>query len=443
MADLVDLPDHEFARQWPRLTPEERREIPADVQRQCIERFRTLTPWVDQTIARAEHKGRRGNGQDHASTFVGAWPEPLDLEALAEREPEPPRFIVRDWLPCGYATLLAGHGGVGKSGIALHLTVCIAAGIPFFGIEVERRRSSYVSCEDREGLLHWRLARICRHNGVNLANLRGWLNVRDLVGRDCVLWERDPRTGYTVTTAYGALLHSIEDQATEFLVVDGISDTYGGNENAKTEVKRFVNALVAPIPADRGAALLVGHIAKPAASGIATTEGYSGTTGWHNSVRARWYLYPETRDDGEDAKRPERTGDLILELQKSNMGRIDQQMRFAWDEAAHLFVGRDIVAETLSDRAHRDRLEQDGVLAALRACTDHVPAATSGQRTAYHVLAARPEFPDSLRSGKPARRRFWRHMETLRQMRLVEETSIRRENRHTTLVLRPTVEGAR
>src|SRR5690242_16561199 len=58
---------------------------------------------------------------------TGAGPSPLDLEALAERNPEPPKFIVADWLPCGYATLLAGHGGVGKSGIALHLAVCIAS----------------------------------------------------------------------------------------------------------------------------------------------------------------------------------------------------------------------------------------------------------------------------------------------------------------------------
>ncbi len=35
----------------------------------------------------------------------------------------------------------------------------------------------------------------------------------------------------------------------------------------------------------------------------------------------------------------------------------------------------------------------------LKACKDHVPAATSGQRTAYHVLSAQPNFPESLRAG--------------------------------------------
>ena len=68
------------------------------------------------------------------------WPDSLDLEALSELEPEKPRFIIPDWGPVGYAWLFAGHGGVGKSGIALHLAVCLAAGVPFFGIEVELKR---------------------------------------------------------------------------------------------------------------------------------------------------------------------------------------------------------------------------------------------------------------------------------------------------------------
>jgi RecA-family ATPase len=44
--------------------------------------------------------------------------------------------------------------------------VCIALGIPFFGIETARRRVFYLSCEDRESVLHWRLAHICSYLGV-------------------------------------------------------------------------------------------------------------------------------------------------------------------------------------------------------------------------------------------------------------------------------------
>jgi RecA-family ATPase len=405
--------------------------------------------WIDDVVAfkhetlaeqRAPKKPPSSNGEDEPA--AGTWPQPLDLQSLARREPEPPRFILTDWLPCGYATLFAGHGGVGKSGIALYLAVCIAAGVPFFGIEVQRRRVLYLSCEDREGVLHWRLCRICAHLNMDLARLCGWLDVLDLVGHDAVLWNRDPRTGDAITVAYGALHERVRLQQTEVLVVDSIADAFGGNENARGEVKRFVNLLVALVPVDAGAVLLVGHLPKPAARGEPTSEGYSGSTAWHNSVRARWYLYPETRQ-GEDGERAERTGDLILELQKSNLGRADQQMRFAWSDEARLFLGRDIVGETASDRGHRDRIERDAILAALRASIDPVPAATTGQRTAYHVLAARPEFPDSLRSGRVERRRFWRQIEALRAMGAIGEGSIRRADRHYMQTLVALPEGVR
>lgn len=376
-----------------------------------------------------------------------AWPASLDLEALALREPEQPRFIIPDWLPCGYATLLAGHGGIGKSAIALHLAVCTAAGVPFFGLEVARRRVLYLSCEDREAVLHWRLFRICAHLGVDLVSLRGWLEIIDLVGADAILWERDPRTGATVTPGYGRLQERMRDHQTDVLMVDGITDTYAGGEGNRADVKRYVNSLVALIPADTGAVLLIGHVSKPGATAGANGDGYSGTTGWHNAARARWYLYPEATQD-EDGERDARTGDLILDLQKSNNGRTDQSVRFSWDHEAHLFIGREIVGATASDRAHRDRIEQKGILAALRACAESVPpivvpTAMTGQRTAYHVLNQRPEFPASLRAGKPAKRRFWRQIESLRQMHTIEETTYRRINRHLAEQITLTTEGKR
>jgi RecA-family ATPase len=382
---------------------------------------------------------------DQAENFQDddAWPQSLDLAALSRTEPTPPQFIMDDWLPCGYATLLAGHGGVGKSAIALHLAVCIAAGVPFFGAPVERRRVMYLSCEDRTGILHWRLRRICDFLELDLASLREWLAVVDLVGHDVVLWERDPRTGNTVTAAYVRLTERMREYQTEVLFVDGISDTYGGSGGSKTEVKRYVNALVGLLPADRGALVLIGHIDKKAARNGASTEGYDGTTGWHNAVRARLYLYPEAQQD-ENSDRPERTGELILDLQKTNYGRIDQQMKFRWDEQAHLFVGAPVGA-TAFDRKHRDREEQDGIRRALKGCMEaelYVPAAKQGSHTAYGTLSLRPEFPESLKGGgRPKTRRFNRQIEMLRQLRHIEESNYRRANRHKVATLVLTAEG--
>lgn len=351
------------------------------------------------------------------------WPPALDLESLSEKTPEPPKFIIPDWLPCGYATLFAGHGGVGKSGIALHLAVCIAAGQPFFGLDVQQRRVLYLSCEDRESVLHWRLARIAAHLGISLASLRGKLEIIDLVGADTIMWEKT-REG-NLQAPWFELAKRMRTYTTEVLFVDGITDTYGGNENAKPEVKSFIRCLMKLIEPERGAVVLIGHIAKPSA-GQATTEGYSGTTGWHNSVRARWYLYPETEANDEGSRT--KTGELVLELQKSNLGQTDQTMRFNWDNGSHLFIGQSASLSAF-DRKHQEREEHRGILTALKAASD-VPAATTGRRTAYHVLSARPEFPQTLKNGKGSVRRFWRHIEELRAMGLIQENEIRRADRH-------------
>lgn len=379
--------------------------------------------------------------REHDAQFD--WAPALNLAELAKHEPAAPRFIVPDWLPCQYATLLAGHGGIGKSGIALNLAVCIANGLMFFGVPVEQRRVLYLSCEDRENVLHWRLARICAYLGIDLASLADSLFLQDLVSEDVILWERNPQTGMTETPAFARLRRRMAATGAQVLIVDGVSDTFGGNENARGDVKRFVNSLVSLIP-DDGAALLLGHVAKPAASGPITSEGYSGNTAWHNSVRARWYLAPEIEDN--DDGRPARTGKLALELQKSNLGPTSAAMQFAWDEEAHLFVGkREATGGGVIDSI-RERAEQTGILKAMQAAEAagiSVPAATQGQRTAFRVLSAQPAFPDSLRSGKPATRRFWRHVEALRAIQHVADSSITRADRHKTLTIVLTPEGMR
>jgi RecA-family ATPase len=362
-----------------------------------------------------EYAGRIGylDIQDDHTVEVAPeidWPHPLDLRALLASEPEPPQMIIPDWLPCGYATLLAGHGGAGKSSIALYLAACIATGRPFFGLAVEQRRVLYLSCEDRTDVLHWRLARIRSHLGIEVDEIAADLAVMDLVGHTAMLFGRVNGSGAMKTGYFDLLRERFEGYSV--LVVDGVADAYGGSENDRGEVKRFVNALVGLIPTD-GAVLLQHHVNRASAAGVASSEGYSGSTGWHNSVRARWYLYPETERDDDNGTQP--TGELLLDLQKSNLGRADQSMRFRWDDDAHLFIGRmDQCSEF--DRRLQDREEREGIVAAIAEVEKsggYVPAATAGNRTAYAVLRATDSLPDSLKK-KAGKQRFWRHLEKLR-----------------------------
>ncbi len=388
-------------------------------------------PLAENEVARiAQSVGRYEPAP--SETAAHEWPAALDLVALATSDPQPPKAIM-EGLPCGYCTETFAHGGTGKSQIELMRAVCIAAGVAFCGLPVERRRVLFLSCEDRADVLHWRLTRICAHLGIDLAILIDWLHILDLVGHNSILYAPDSRTSNALTAAYGILDSRMKDYRTEVLFLDGITDVFGGNENARAEVKGFVNNLLALIPADTGALLLIGHINKLSASSGATNEGYSGSTAWHNAARARWFLYPETVSSDEGV-RTTRTGKLILELQKSNHGEVGLQIEFQWDADAHLFIGQSKAKATDFDRKHRDKTEQDAIVAALLACERStpltiVPAAAQGPRTAFHVLSIRPEFPENLRSGTPAKRRFWRHIEELRRIHTITEVEYRRTDR--------------
>ena len=374
------------------------------------------------------------------------WPDPLDLREMAQREPEPPQFIVSDWLPAGYATMLAGHGGSGKSYIGLHLAACIASGTPWCGVDVERRRVLILACEDRANVLHWRLSRICAHMGIDMAGLADWLVIHELVGQQTILWHPDPMGRSPLTDAHAELSERMREAEADVLMIDGVADTYAGNENDRAQVKKFVNSLLSLIDEERGAVLLLAHVNKSTASGGTTSEGYSGSTQWHNAVRARWYLYPEIRQNDED-ERPQKTGELSLELQKSNLGNADRALTFRWDDQAHLFVGRQ--PENGFMASIREENERKAIVAAIAHCReqgDYVPAATTGRRTAYHVCEATGKLTDSLRGGKAKTKRFWRRVEELRSNGTIQEGSIRRANRHSVATLelvQPKTEGVR
>lgn len=364
------------------------------------------------------------------------WPEPVDIAALAATDPEPPAMLIDDWMPVGYATLLAGHGGIGKSAIALHLSVCIATGQPFFGLPVEQRRALYLSCEDRTGVLHWRLARICAYLGIDLAELVGRLDILDLVGNDAVLYENKPHRDTTITPPFAELRRIVGELDIDLLVVDGVADVFGGNENSRSEVKQFVNKMVSLVPAKSGAVLLVAHVNKPTAQGT-STEGYSGSTGWHNSARARWYLYPETERTDDDGI--QNTGRLRLELQKSNLGRADQAMTFQWDEAAHLFVGQAEQGLSHFDKNLRDEEERDGILAAIAEVIErdgYVPAAKQGSNTAFQTLEVTESQTDSMKK-RGNRGRFNRHIQHLVHIRELEVTEMRRKGHRPIDILVP------
>ena len=63
-------------------------------------------------------------------------------------EPPPRSFLVEDWIPEGFTTMLFGHGGSGKSYLAKRLALSIIQGEPFFGRAVKQGSVLWVDAED-------------------------------------------------------------------------------------------------------------------------------------------------------------------------------------------------------------------------------------------------------------------------------------------------------
>ena len=110
-------------------------------------------------------------------------------------------------------------------------------------------------------------------------------------------------------------------------------------------------------------------------------------------------------------------------------------MCFEWDDSAHMFAHVEIAEESHFDKNYRETKERNEILSAIVNCTVDIPAACSGPRTAFHVLAAQPNFPFSASAGNAERKRFWVHIEALRANGMIESGCITREDRHKVITL--------
>lgn len=351
-------------------------------------------------------------------------PRELNLSDLAATDPARPKMLLPTMgaFPLGEPTLLAGDGGTGKSNVALNLAVCVATGAPFFGEPIERRRVAYLSFEDPEPVIHWRLARACYAANVAMADLLPSMKIFD--GTTCPgsWYARGEHGAYGFTLDFEAI--KVRLKQAEFIVVDGAADVFAGNENDRSNVKAFVRGLRTLVPPD-GSLLLLAHVDKAGVQQGGDGLGYSGSTGWNNSVRSRLFMYRETI--AEDHGKAE-TGNVALEVRKSNYGKKGARMLLRYDTEYDIFRRVDAPGEKAKPRdADETQAIVDGIRAAYKAGVP-IPASTAGTRTAHSVSEAREGFPDSLK-GQRGRKRFYRHLEQLRASGRVITESVRTNSR--------------
>lgn len=242
----------------------------------------------------------------------------LDLAAI-KRIPEVD-WLVDNMIPRSEVGILSGHGGTGKSKLALQLSVCCTIGnrdwirqLPATGPAI------VVAGEDSEADAIRNLEPVRRFYDVDHETLAaGGLIMHPMAGRDAFLATKDDSDLIRPTKLYWELYAEARDMRPAVIVIDNNAMTFGGNENDRVQVVAYLSLLKAIALEAESAIILLAH---PSLAGLSTGSGLSGSTAWHNSVRWRAWLRgvrrsgePYKAEDGLE-REPEDTDPDLRELE--------------------------------------------------------------------------------------------------------------------------------
>jgi putative DNA primase/helicase len=326
--------------------------------------------------------------------------------------PVAPDYVVPAYLPRRQVTLLTGHGGSGKSTLALQLAVALVHGrTGFLGVQ-RRGRALFLSAEDDGQTVTWRLRIICDQMNVD----RGCLEEAGLVSLDLsddgVLFheERDAALGVQVgrtTALYRQIDAYLGRQRFDLVVIDNASDCFAASENDRQLVRGFVQSLRRLAAKHDLAVLLLAHVNKQTAGRYAkaTSESYSGSTAWHNSVRSRMTF--TVSDDDPDA--------ATLVHGKNQFGPLADPVQLTRHEGVWVHVGTptraqaDVTALLAKEAERQHTADEEAVLKAVREridLGDDLNPAPHTSASAWKVLVANGALPGGFESRKADQQRF-------------------------------------
>ncbi|MGJ5216960.1 AAA family ATPase [Bradyrhizobium oligotrophicum] len=279
--------------------------------------------------------------------------EPLPFIDMVEwrvNEGVPPReWGVHDLFPRRNVALLSGEGAAGKTLLALQLGVAHALGRDWVGKLPEPGPFLYFGAEDETDEIHRRLADILMHYGVDFPDLRGNVHLLTFAGEDAVLGHADHPGLVRPTPLFLRLLKAVTEIKPILIVLDTSADVFAGNENDRSQVRQFVG-LLRKMAIQANAYVLVNS--HPSLTGINTGSGLSGSTGWHNSVRARAYLTTPKTDRDEEPDPDLR----VLEFKKSNYSKVSTSIALRWQHGVWVPVAGTNSIEKMAKERTADHL---------------------------------------------------------------------------------------
>jgi hypothetical protein len=176
------------------------------------------------------------------SERVGLARELLTFEELMNLPPVSP--LIEDTLPLGGVSLLAGRYGTAKSFLALSMGLSVATGSPWYGREVEQKRTLYVAAEGVQGMgkrvQAWR-----QSTGVTF-------------GYEFEVLRRPVQLG--VPKEFEELREMVAREGFGFVIIDTLAkSSLGLEENSNSDMSRAIDSLYKLRDATGDGSVLVVH----------------------------------------------------------------------------------------------------------------------------------------------------------------------------------------
>lgn len=150
------------------------------------------------------------------------------------------RWIIKHWLPSDAIGVLYGASGAGKSWIAVDMALHIATGLQWCGEKTQKAPVLYVAAEGGTGLATrvegWRLG----HRGVSVEDI----NENFILAPTHVDMSAETSASTPVPTAED-LKNWLNEGSVQpgLIVIDTLSQTLTGDENAASDIAKFMNNL--------------------------------------------------------------------------------------------------------------------------------------------------------------------------------------------------------
>jgi RecA-family ATPase len=261
-----------------------------------------------------------------------------DMDPIPERQ-----WAVQDRIPLKQTYLFTGNGAVGKSLVDLQRAVAHVLGKPWLGMPVRQGPAIYMGAEDDEDELHIRLAAILEYYGATFAEvIAGGLHLLSYVGEECLLGIPDNKGIIQPTPLCGMLREAALDIKPAAVMVDTVADVYGGSEIDRGQTTQFVKLMNGIAVAGNCSVAILAH---PSVAGMSTGSGLSGSTAWHNKVRARAYMKAMETERGDEPDPDAKS----IQFMKNNYGRQGDTLLVRWQRGVYVLESAPNSLERLAE----------------------------------------------------------------------------------------------